>query len=57
MFNHVIQIVREGREKWLEAAIEERKTSMTNEQRDEFDLVQNQGNNSDDDVDLSETDM
>ena len=57
MFNHVIQSVREGREKWLEAAIEERKTSMTNEQRDEFDLVQNQGNNSEDDVDLSETDM
>ncbi len=43
--------------KWLEAAIEERKKSLTNEQRDEFDLVKEQGNNSEDDVDLSETDM
>jgi hypothetical protein len=56
-FNHVIQSVREGREKWLEAAIEERKNSLTDEQRDEFDLVREQGNNSEGDVDLSENDM
>lgn len=57
MFNHVIQSVREGREKYLEAAIAERKSSMTREQRDEYDVVQEHGNNSEDDVDLSENDM
>ena len=56
-FNHVIQSVREGRAKWLEAALEERKNSLTDAQRDEFDYVRDKGNNSDDDVDLSENDM
>ena len=56
-FNHVIQSVREGRAKWLEAALEERKNSLTDAQRDEFDFVRDKGNNSDDDVDLSENDM
>jgi hypothetical protein len=58
IFNHVIQSVREGRDKWLEAALEERKNSLTDEQRDEFEFVREQGNyNSEDDVDLSENDM
>jgi hypothetical protein len=56
-FNHVIQSVREGRAKYLEAALEERKNSLTDQQRDEFDFVRDKGNNSDDDVDLSENDM
>ncbi len=57
IFNHAIQSVREGRAKWLEAALEERKNSLTDEQRDEFDFVREKGNNSEDDVDLSENDM
>ncbi len=44
MFNQVIKSVREGREKWLEAATAARHSSLTQEQRTEFELNNEEGN-------------
>jgi hypothetical protein len=57
MFNQVIKSVREGREKWLEAATAARYTSLTQEQRTAFEVKNDEGNDSEENVDIDEDDL
>jgi hypothetical protein len=57
MFNQVIKSVREGREKWLKAATAARHSSLTQEQRTEFELNNEEGNDFEDNVDIDEDDL
>jgi hypothetical protein len=57
MFNQVIKSVREGREKWLQAAIAARNDGLTEEQRTELDINHDEGNDSEKNVDIDEDDL
>jgi hypothetical protein len=57
MFNQVIKSVREGCDKWLEAATAARQSSLTEEQRTEFEVNNEEGNDSEDNVDIDEDDL
>jgi hypothetical protein len=49
--------VREGRSKYLEAAIDNRNKALTGEQLTEFEQQQEEGNLSEDNVDIDEDDL
>ena len=57
MFNHVIKSVREGRSKYLEAAIDNRNKSLTAEQQTELEHLQEEGHLSEENVDIDEDDL
>jgi hypothetical protein len=57
MFNQVIKSVREGREKYLEAAIAARNSSLAEDECNEFELLHDEANNSEDNVDIDENAM
>ena len=57
MFNQVIKSVREGRAKWLQAAIAARNDGLTEEQRTELDINHDEGNDSEKNVDIDEDDL
>jgi hypothetical protein len=57
MFNQVIKSVREGREKWLEPATAARNSALTEEQRNELDINNAEGDDSENNVDIDEDDL
>ena len=57
VFKQVIKSVREGREKWLEAATAARHSSLTQEQRTAFEVKNEEGNDSEENVDIDEDDL
>jgi hypothetical protein len=57
MFNHVIKSVREGRDKWLEDATAARQSSLSEEQRTEFEVKNEEGIDSEDNIDIDEHDL
>jgi hypothetical protein len=57
LFNQVIKSVREGRDKYLEAATAARNAGLTDDQRTEFELQNEEGNQTENNVDIDEDDM
>ncbi len=57
LFNQVIKSVREGRDKYLEDATAARNAGLTDDQRTEFELQNEEGNQTENNVDIDEDDM